>query len=263
MTEIIRKILKEADIRDVGFCSFDGIKERLLECRAKNRLPENAKSVIVCLFPYKVKENPPENISRYAAVPDYHKVCGEILAAACDKLSKNIDGYQFEWFIDNSPIPEVYTAAKAGLGIVGKNSLLITEKYGSFVFIGEIVTDLELEITDNEIKHCSSCGLCKRVCPKTENIPCLSALSQKKGELLEAEAEALKRNNIVWGCDICAESCPQNKNAEITYIEAFLEGYRNCFNIGESILGRAYEWRGEKTVRRNALLFKENINEQN
>lgn len=263
MTEKIRKILKEADIRDVGFCSFDDVKDRLLSCRAMNRLPKNAKSVIVCLFPYKVKENPPENISRYAAVPDYHKVCGEILATACAELSKHIDGYQFEWFIDNSPIPEVYTAAKAGLGLVGENSLLITEKYGSFVFIGEIVTDLELEIKNNEIKHCTSCGLCKKVCPKTENIPCLSALSQKKGELLADEVEILKRNNIVWGCDICAEICPKNKNAEITYIEAFLKGYRNRFNIGESINDRAYEWRGEKTVTRNALLFKENKNEQN
>ena len=124
MIEKIKELLIKADIRDVGFCDYNEIKDRLLDCRAKARIPRGAKSVIVCLFPYKVKENPPENISRYAAVPDYHKVCGEILEKAAKELSKNINGYQFEWFIDNSPIPEVYTAAKAGLGIIGENSLV-------------------------------------------------------------------------------------------------------------------------------------------
>ena len=101
MTEKIKEIFYEADIKDVGFCSFDDIKDDLLECRALSRIPKNAKSVIVCLFPYKVKDNPPENISRYAAVPDYHKVCGEILRNVTLKLSEQIENYQFEWFIDS------------------------------------------------------------------------------------------------------------------------------------------------------------------
>lgn len=257
MIEKIKELLIKADIRDVGFCDYNEIKDRLLDCRAKARIPQGAKSVIVCLFPYKVKENPPENISRYAAVPDYHKVCGEILEKAAKELSKNINGYQFEWFIDNSPIPEVYTAAKAGLGIIGENSLLINEKYGSFVFIGEIITDLEIKTKKRDVKYCENCGLCKKVCPKGENSVCLSAISQKKGELEESETELLKRHNIIWGCDICAEICPKNKNAEKTYIKAFIDGYRNRFLIGEDIKGRAYEWRGEKTVTRNALAMED------
>ena len=262
MTEKIKEILYEADIKDVGFCSFDDIKDKLLSCRAISRIPKNAKSVIVCLFPYKVKDNPPENISRYAAVPDYHKVCGEMLSKAALKLSEHIENYQFEWFIDNSPIPEVYTASKAGLGVIGENSLLINEKYGSFVFIGEIVTDLEIKTENNEIKRCKNCGLCKKVCPKAENGACLSAITQKKGELREDEANLLKTHNTIWGCDICAEICPLNKTAEKTYIKEFISGYRNRFTPHEDIVGRAYEWRGEKTVLRNALLLEEK-NEQN
>ena len=114
----------------------------------------------------------------------------------------------------------------------------------------------EREITKN-LNKCTDCGLCKKVCPKTENGICLSALSQKKGELQEDEAKLLQSHNIVWGCDICAEICPLNKMTEKTYIEKFINGYRNRFNVGEDIHGRAYEWRGEKTVTRNALLLED------
>lgn len=255
MTEKIKAIINKSGIKDVGFCSFEKVKNHLLDCRAKQRIPNNAKTVITFVFPYKTKETPPENISRYAAVPDYHKVCGGYLSKICEQLKEHIDKHQFEWFIDNSPLPEVYTAALSGLGVIGQNGLLITEKYGSFVFLGEIVTDLEIETKDQEVKHCINCGLCKKVCPKGENTVCLSALSQKKGELNDSEIELLKKYGIIWGCDICAEVCPLNKNAEITYIKEFLEGYRNRFNIGEDIKDRAYEWRGEKTVTRNAKIF--------
>lgn len=252
MTEKIKAIMNEADIKNVGFCAFHRVKDSLLECRARERIPKDAKTVIVCVFPYKIEDKTPKNISRYAAVPDYHRVCGKMLSCACELLRKNIDGYKFEWFVDNSPIPEVPSAAAAGLGVVGQNGLLITEKYGSFVFIGEIVTDLEIETKGCEIKHCTNCGICKKLCPKEEaGGVCLSALSQKKGELSECEADLLKKHNIVWGCDICAESCPLNQVAETTYIREFIDGYRSEYNIGEDIKGRAYEWRGEKTVRRN------------
>lgn len=236
MTEKIKAIINKAGIKDVGFCKFKRVEEHLLDCRAKMRLPNNAKSVIVCLFPYKVYETPPKNISRYAAVPDYHRICGEYLKAICDELKNQIDKYRFESFIDNSPIPEVYTAAAAGLGVVGQNGLLITEKYGSFVFIGEIVTDLELDIPLTEIKHCPDCGQCRKVCPKyKEGCICLSKLSQKKGELQQKEAELLKKYRIIWGCDICADICPLNKNAKTTYIKEFINGYKDGFNIGEDI----------------------------
>ena len=258
MTEKIKSIINKADIKDVGFCSFKKIENHLLDCRAKQRIPKNAKTVISFIFPYKAEQNPPENISRYAAVPDYHKVVGGYLNKICDELKAQMEGYQFEWFVDNSPIPEVYTAALSGLGIVGKNGLLITEKYGSFVFLGEIVTDLELNTENREIKYCIDCGACQKVCPKAENGgACLSALTQKKGKLNDLEKELLKKHRLIWGCDICAEICPLNKNAECTYIKEFLCYYRNCFTVGEDITGRAYEWRGEKTVTRNAIILGE------
>ncbi len=258
MCDKIKAIINKVGIKDVGFCAYNKVSEKLIECRAKERLPKNAKTVIVCLFPYKVKEAPPESISRYAAVPDYHRVCGEYLKKATDELRKQIDKHRFEWFVDNSPLPEVYTAACAGMGIIGENGLLITEEYGSFVFLGEIVTDLELNLPEIEPKNCKDCGKCKAVCPKhTENSECLSKISQKKGELSSTDIELLRKNKIVWGCDICAEVCPENKQAQTTYIAEFINGYRNCYTNAEDVKGRAYEWRGEKTVQRNYLLQKE------
>lgn len=248
MKDRILNILAETGIKAAGFCNFSNVSDKLLDCRAKARIPQNAKTVIVCLFPYKVKQEPPENISRYAAVPDYHKVCGSYLEKAAQRLSAEFGGFLFVPFTDNSPIPEVFAAARAGLGVVGKNRLLINKKWGSWCFIGEIVTDLAVECEDR-LEYCPGCGECEKICPKKDE--CLSGVSQKKGELTAAETRLLKENRIVWGCDICAECCPLNKNAEITYIPEFIEGYRDRYTPGEDISGRAYEWRGEKAVKRN------------
>ncbi len=248
MKEKIKKIFADCDVPAVGFCSFSAVSGHLLSCRAVSRLPENSKTVIICVFPYKVEDAPPENISRYAAVPDYHTVCGRMLSEVAEKLSREFTGFRFEPFIDNSPIPEVAAAAFAGLGLRGKNGLLITKRWGSFVFIGEIVTDLEIECEDLTA-WCKDCGKCVAACPKKD--VCLSDLSQKKGDLDPEQSEILRRNNIVWGCDICAEVCPMNIGAEKTEIPEFIAGYRKSYIIGEDISGRAYAWRGEKPVRRN------------
>lgn len=254
MKEKIEKIITDCSIPAVGFCDFNYISDSLIGCRAINRLPENSKTVILCLFPYKVFEFAPDNISRYAAVPDYHKVCMKYLEKIKKRLCGEFPQAQFECFIDNSPIPEVLAAVSAGLGVKGENGLLITEKWGSYVFIGEIVTDLFIPCSDKS-ESCDGCGECKRRCPVGLNKEkCLSALSQKKGELTPEQAQLLKENNIVWGCDICAECCHKNIGVSLTEITEFVEGYRQSYEIGEDITYRAYEWRGEKTVKRNALL---------
>lgn len=258
MTRKILDIVSKTGIEDWGVCSFSAVADKLIECRAKQRLPKNAKSILLCVFPYKVKDDSPQKISRYAAVPDYHNVCGEYLEKAKKALKEKFPQNEFEVFIDNSPIPEVFAAANAGLGVFGQNGLLINQKYGSYVFIGEIVTDLELE-AQGEFSLCCQCGMCKSVCPVGQDKQnCLSKISQKKGELEETEKALLLQNGIMWGCDICAESCPENKNARNTYITEFIDGYRNEYTLGEDISQRAYNWRGEKTIARNARIFKTN-----
>ncbi len=253
MKQKIKEIFSSVEIRDIGFCDFSWVSEHLLECRAKARLPKGAKTVIMCVFPYKVNEHPPQNISRYAAVPDYHTVCGRMLENAVDALKKAFPQSKFEYFIDNSPIPEVSAAAAAGLGVKGDNGLLITPQYGSFIFLGEVVCNLAVEC-ENLYAECEHCGICKTACPVScDKTSCLSSLSQKKGELSEQERNTLIQNKILWGCDICAEGCPHNVNAQPTYIKEFIDGYRDCYQAGENPQNRAYNWR-KGAIERNYKL---------
>ncbi len=241
----------------VGVCAFSNVQDKLINCRNKEKLPKNAKSVIMFCFPYKVKSEKPENICRYSAVADYHSVCDNILKKYVEILKSQHNAHNFVHFVDNSPIPEVYAASIAGLGCVGKNGLLITKKYGSYVFLGEIVTDLEID-ADSCVTECINCGACKKACPVGLNKEkCLSLLTQKKGELEQEEKELIIKSGCIWGCDICAEVCPLNKNAQNTYIDEFINSYKHNYTCGEDITGRAFAWRGEKVIKRNYDILKD------
>ncbi len=247
-----------------GVCSFDEIKDNLIECRAKSRLPDSAKSVIVACFPYLLPKESYENsnLSKYAVVTDYHSVAIGRLNKACAALKEMFPDEEFCAFADNSPIPEVRAACLAGLGVRGTNSLLITEKYGSYVFIGEIVTTLELETKSNGILPCIRCGRCLEACPAkalgksgVDTEKCLSAITQKKGSLTEAEEKLMLECGCAWGCDICQDICPMNKNAAVTQIEEFLISPVSLLTAQTDIDGRAYEWRGRKVIERNLAVF--------
>lgn len=248
--ETITDILRANGIKNVGFCAFDSVKEHLLDCRSKSRIPQNAKTIIVGAFPYKVMDDEPKFLSRYAAIPDYHIICGNTLDVACKILKQKYPQNAFEYFCDNSPIPEVYAAAMAGLGSKGDNGMLITKEYGSFVFLGEIVTDLEIPC-ENNYSECIHCGKCKTSCPiNLDKTQCLSNLSQKK-KVTEDDLKKLKQNNILWGCDICQNVCPMNKTSKVTDITQFICGYRNEYILGEDTQNRPYTWRGDAVIQRN------------
>ncbi len=248
-TEIERMLNKKC-----GICGFDFIKEHLIQCRKIQDIPENAASVILFAFPYKIKEEKPENISRYAAVPDYHPICKEHLDSFVQILKTAFPNNSFVSFVDNSPIPEVYAAAAAGLGVLGKNGLLITKEYGSFVFIGEIVTDLEIQ-AENKVENCIGCGKCEKACPVSLNKEkCLSAITQKKQDLTDTEIELIKKSGCIWGCDICSEVCPMNKSKKLSEDQCFIDGYRHTYIYNEDITHRAYAWRGESVIKRNCEL---------
>jgi epoxyqueuosine reductase QueG len=227
----------------------------IIPCRASSRLPKNAKAVISCAFPYYIKESGKRNLSYYACVCDYHTVVGNILNNACEKL-RGETGENFASFTDNSPIPEVKAAVLSGIGVKGDNGLLITNKYGSYVFLGEIVTDLDLE-TSSFSGECSHCGRCRTECPTRNGFydknSCLSSITQKKGVLSQEEDVMIKKSRIIWGCDICQLCCPMNKKISETNIESFRLSY-NSYADKDNILSaedRAYLWRGKEVILRN------------
>lgn len=242
-----------------GFCDYEPFRDRLINCRAKGRLPEGARSIIVMLFPYYLGEDEYKgiNISRYAVVKDYHLAINGAVKSGLERLREAYPDEQFVFFTDNSPIPEVRAAELAGLGFIGKNRLLINKKYGSWFFISEIVTTLRLPAARAEESECLNCGKCIAACPThalTESgfnkELCLSDITQRKGELTPEQRELIKKTGCAWGCDICQTVCPMNKNAEIKPSEIFLDGIETAART-DNISDRAYAWRGEKVIKRN------------
>lgn len=246
-----------------GLCGFDTVKDSLIECRAKSRLPENAKTVIVACFPYLLSDECYKdiNISKYAVVTDYHEVVLSHLSKAAEKLRELYPNEEFAAFADNSPVPEVRAAQAAGLGVTGLNTLLITKDYGSYVFIGEIVTSLDIEAVNHAPTPCIGCKKCIDACPsgalKADNFDkslCLSHITQKKGVLSQEEEKLMKECGCVWGCDICQDVCPMNINAKTTSDKKFLASPVARLTQSTPLDGRAYEWRGKKVTDRNLAL---------
>lgn len=222
MFEKIKKILLNEGILRVGMLDID-------ECDIINArlLPEWAKSVLMFTIPYRAFEKASvSGFSEYARIFDYHKFSKELYEKVLPKM-RTETGFLFEGFCDHSPINEKLAIAKCGLGFIGNNSLFFDDIYGSFVFLGSIITNAESVSESSEIRHCENCGICKKSCPNgaikefcIDRTMCLSAISQKKRKTDE-EKELLRRNNIAWGCDICQNACPHNKNALISPIEYF------------------------------------------
>lgn len=248
------------DLLPCGICDFNSVSGALLECRAKSRLPKGARSIIVYLFPYYLGDGAYEtcNLSKYAVSKDYHIIADQYLRKAKEELETTYPDYSFECFCDNSPVPEVQAAVNAGLGIRGKNGLLINEKYGSFCFIGEIVTDMIIAPSQSKNSKCLECGICGKSCPSgalseekfcKEN--CFSHLTQKKGELPENVENHIKQSGVIWGCDECQNACPMNKNAQVTPLKEFLQTAKPQYALTDDIADRAYSWRGKAVIDRN------------
>ena len=225
-------------------------------------------SAVMLAVPY-LTEQKDRNISSYAVSRDYHGYFAELFAAVLPELRKAYPQYRFAGFADDSPINERDAAAAAGLGIIGDNGLLITEKYSSYVFLGEIITDLPLECSPSPIKHCEGCGACKRACPKRDG-ECLSSLTQKKGALTEEEIAIIKKHGSAWGCDICQEVCPHTLKAiknqtlysDIEYFKAEALPKLTSDMIDkmsdEEFSKRAYSWRKRETIKRNLEIIENN-----
>ncbi len=222
MLETIKDIFSKESITRIGFIP-------ITECEVINKriLPENAKSAIIFLIPYRsTEEISKDGFSEYARVYDYHKYASYLYERIINTLTEKT-GYEFYGFCDHSPINEKLAAAKCGLGVIGRNSLFIDKVYGSFVFIGSVITNASCEASIFPIESCINCGKCIEHCPNSailengiDRFKCLSGISQKKNKTDEEKA-LLKKNNTVWGCDICQHVCPYNSNAKISPIPYF------------------------------------------
>ena len=250
-----------------GVCRWEDLS-RLLPCRGASRLPKGPRRVILFPFPYYWGDHPRRNLARYAMAADYHRLALARLSAAARTLARRFPGFSFVPFADSSPVPEVEAAARAGLGVAGRNGLLLHPVYGSWLFLGELVTDLPLPPTgDGQVHPCENCGACLAACPSGALGPegfvlerCRSHFSQKKGALTGWEQAQLAEGGFVWGCDRCGESCPHNSHPVPTPQEEFRRGIVprvTWENLPQLARTHACGWRGKGVLERNLAILEE------
>ena len=229
----------------------------------------NPRTVLVAAFPYYAGDRP-GNLSLYARGRDYHQVVTGRLNTVCDFLREKYENGLFLPAADNSPLPERQAAWRCGVGLRGKNGLVILPPYGTYVFLGTILTDQALDLPPSAPSpDCVGCGKCVAACPGgalgesgVELSRCLSELTQKKGDLTGEEAALVKAHPLIWGCDTCQRVCPYNAQPALSPLPEFredlvdaldgadLEGLTNR-TFRDKYGDRAFAWRGPAPLRRN------------
>lgn len=184
-------------------------------------LVDDAKSVVSLLLNYyPEKEQNPDSykISKYAYGKDYHFVIKDKLKELLFSIQENIGEVSGRVFVDSAPVMDKAWAAKSGLGWIGKNSNLLTQKIGSFYFIAELIIDLDLEYDHAVTNHCGSCTACIDACPTqaivapyvVDGSKCISYFTIELKENIPHEMKG-QFDDWAFGCDACQDVCPWNR----------------------------------------------------
>ncbi len=192
-------------------------------------------------------------IARYARGDDYHRVIKDRLHVLCDALAGEFPGHRFVACVDTAPVLEREHAQRAGIGYVGKNTMLIEPGVGSYLLLGEILTTLPLEVNaQRHGDHCGTCTRCIDACPTDAIAPwsvdatrCISYHTiELRGSIDEQFHEAI--GDWIFGCDICQEVCPHNGPTPRTEIAA-IRGVYAARNSGFDLL-EILNWREEDRI---------------
>jgi len=186
-----------------------------------SRLVEGARSIISLLYNYYPERNLPVKntykIAKYAYGTDYHFIIKKKLKEFLFLLNDKIGDIHGRGFVDSAPVLERQLAARSGLGWIGKNTMLINKEKGSFFFLAELITDLEL-IPDSPIgDYCGTCSRCIEACPTEALTPfqmdatkCISYLTIELKDQIPQSFKG-KMKDWIFGCDICQDVCPWNR----------------------------------------------------
>jgi len=252
-----------------------------LRCDPKRLLP-SARSVIALGVSYRTAHrpratragrDPKGQLSRYAWGQDYHPIVRSRMQSVIEFLERRVPDLEAQAFVDTGPPVDREVAAEAGLGWYGKNACLYVPGYGSWVFLGEIFTNVELRPDPPVSLDCGDCNRCIRACPTGAIIEpfhvdpnrCVSHLTQMGGSIPKELRPAMGLK--VFGCDVCQEVCPWNRDA----IVADRPEFQPLPEVGTapSLIGMltmskgefqrrfgptAAAWRGKKTLQRNAAI---------
>ena len=208
-----------------GFASSLDYLKRSIDRRADvSTLVEGAKSVVVCAVAYKNRISdgyPAEHrtkVASYACTTDYHTTIKRMLFEMCSRLKESSPNFSARCFVDSAPIFEKRYAVEAGLGWIGRQSLLVTPEFGSFVLLGEIVLNEECDHYDRPLVSvgCGECRRCVDACPngavKERHIDtsrCISCATIENRD----EGAKCALHGWIFGCDECQSVCPYNRKA--------------------------------------------------
>lgn len=304
--EEIIKLSKDIGISKIGFTTADdfdylerslrlaveegrnsGFEHKNIEERIKPKLSlASAKTIIsiAVAYPHKLKQQPQKTAyKRGKFTPnswglDYHYVLQDKL----DRLAKGIEGltadFEYKGMVDTGALVDTAVARRAGIGFIGKNGLVISKEFGSYMFLGELITNLDIEPDQPVDYDCGDCNRCVTACPTscligdgTMNAKrCLSFQTQDKG-IMDLEFRK-KIKTVIYGCDICQICCPYNKgldnplatdiDPELAHPELlpFLELSNGQFK--EKFGHIAGSWRGKNILQRNAIIALANANDR-
>lgn len=292
---------EEIGIDKIGFASADPfleLKQRLVEHREKGYesgfeepdlekrtdpglLLEGARSLISIALAYPSKlEQPPKSgpgayrgiLCRAAWGTDYHHVLRDKLDKLATFIRELEPGARIESMVDTGALSDRAVAERAGIGFVGKNCALITDEFGSWVYLGELLTNLPLPEDQPVEEGCGDCNICVDACPTGALVQggqlnaqrCIAYLTQVK-DFIPDEFRR-KIGNRLYGCDTCQTVCPKNRRIQLTHqaqfqpdpeiakplllplLEMSNKEFKEKFGLSSS------SWRGKKPIQRNAIL---------
>ncbi|HTQ99018.1 MAG TPA: tRNA epoxyqueuosine(34) reductase QueG [Candidatus Acidoferrum sp.] len=191
-------------------------------------------------------------LSRYALGRDYHKLIRRRLQQLAEKIETAVGNFGYRAFVDSAPVLERALAEKAGLGWIGKNTMLINKRAGSWFFLGELFTDLPLLIDEKAEFHCGTCTACLEVCPTQAFVGpnlldarrCISYLTIELRGAIPLELRPLIGNRV-FGCDDCQLCCPWNKFASTTQENDFTPRHQ----LDKAALIDLFAWSEEDFLR--------------
>ncbi|GGE26124.1 epoxyqueuosine reductase [Marinithermofilum abyssi] len=292
---------KDLNIDKIGFASadpFEELRERLLRHRElgyesgfeeldiekrtdpRKTLPEAKTIIAIALaYPSKMSDPPRSEPGKYRGVfcraswgEDYHRVLRRRLEGLKKRLLEMVPEAACEIMVDTGALSDRAVAERAGIGWIGKNTALITEEFGSWVYLGEMITDVYIPPDTPVTEGCGDCTLCIDACPTGALVApgqlnaqaCLAYQTQTKGFLSPEYRDII--GNHLYGFDTCQLVCPKNRKINFTHQEEFRPDPEKVKPLLQPLLtmsnrefrkrfgNMAGSWRGKKPIQRNAIL---------
>lgn len=275
--ELKHRLLRQ---QELGYQS--GFEESDIEKRTNPQLVLSGTQSIIAIalaYPSKLKDAPQSKRGERRGIfcraswgQDYHAVLRDRLQKLEQFLQERVPNVQVKSMVDTGELSDRAVAERAGIGWSGKNCAIITPEFGSYVYLGEMLTNLPFPPDTPLEEGCGTCNKCIEVCPtgalvqggQLDSQKCIAFLTQTKGFL--AEEYRIKIGNRLYGCDTCQTVCPKNKGIDF-HLHPEMEAnpelvkplLKPLLTIGNREFKEKYgymsgSWRGKKPIQRNAIL---------